>query len=77
MGVKIYIFGSEESVPEQSISHYSCTVSGKKNVSTVIPRLHGWIYKILRLPPLVVEHSILVMSARLGPMGSQFSIPVL
>ena len=28
----------------------------------------------LRLFPLVVEHSIVVMSARLNPMGSQFSI---
>ena len=43
----------------------------------VIPRLYGWVYKTLRLSPLVVEHSVVVMSARLNPMGSQFSIPAL
>ena len=30
-------------------------VSGKWNVSRVIPRLYGWVYKILRLPKLLVE----------------------
>ena len=30
----------------------------------------------IRLFPLVVEHSVVVMSARLNPMGGQFSIPV-
>ena len=38
---------------------------------------YGWVYKTLRLSPLVVEHSVLVMSTRLNLMGSQFSIPVL
>ena len=42
------------------------------NVSSVIARLHGWVYKTLRLSPLVVEHSVVVMSARLNPIGSQF-----
>ena len=35
------------------------------------------VYETLRLSPLVVEHSVAVMSARLNPMGSQFSIPLL
>ena len=34
-------------------------------------------FKTLRLSPLVAEYSVVVMSARLNPMGSQFSIPVL
>ena len=55
----------------------TCTVSRKWNVSRVIPRLYEWVYKILRLPPLVVENSAVVMSTRLNPKGSQFSIPVL
>ena len=55
----------------------TCTVPGKWNVSRVIPRLYGGVYKTLRLFPLVVEHSVVVMSARLNAMGSQFSIPVL
>ena len=42
------------------------------NVSSVIARLYGWVYKTLRLSPLVVEHSVVVMSARLNPIGSQF-----
>ena len=54
----------------------TCTVSGEGNVSKVIPRLYGWVYKTLRLFPLVVEHSDVVMSAKLNPMGSPFSIPV-
>ena len=32
----------------------TCTVSGKWNVSKVIPRLYGWVYKTLRLSPLAV-----------------------
>ena len=52
----------------------TCTVSGKYRA---ILRLYGWVYKILRLSPLVVEHSVVVMSARLNPMGNQFLIPVL
>ena len=55
----------------------TCTVSGKWNVSRVIPRFYGWVYKTLRLSPLVVEHSFVVMSARLNPMCSQIPIPVL
>ena len=41
----------------------TCTVSGKWNVSRVIPGLHGWVYKNLRLFPLVVEHSVVVLTA--------------
>ena len=37
----------------------------------------GWVYKTLRLSPLVVDHSVVVMSARLNPVSSRFSIPVL
>ena len=55
----------------------TCTISGKRNISRVIPRLYGWVYKTLRLSPLAVDHSVVVMSARLNPMGSQFLIPVL
>ena len=55
----------------------TCAVSGKWNVSRVIPRLYGWVYKTFRLSPLVVEHSFMVVSARLNPKGSQFFIPVL
>ena len=47
-----------------------------ESVSRVIPRLYGGVYKTLRLFPLVVEHSVVVMSARLNPVGSQFSISV-
>ena len=59
-------------------------VSGKWNVSKVIPRLYGRVYKTLRLSPLVNEHSVVVWlqvpnqdNPRLNPMVSQFSIPVL
>ena len=31
----------------------------------------------IKLSPLVVEHSVVVMSPRMNPMGSQFSIRVL
>ena len=40
-----------------------CTVSGKWNVPSVMPRLYGWVYKTLRLTPVVVEHSVVVMTA--------------
>ena len=60
------------------------TVSGKWNVSSVIPRLYGWVYKTWKLFPLPDEHSGAVMTAgsqsddpRLYPMGSHVSIPVL
>ena len=56
----------------------TCTVYGNRNVSRVIPRLYGLVYKTLRLSPLVVDHNgLVVMSARLNPMGSQSLIPVL
>ena len=32
-------------------------------VSRVIPRLYGWVYKTLRLSPLAVEQSAVVMTA--------------
>ena len=41
----------------------TCIVSGKRNISRVIPRLYGRVYKTLRLSPLVVEHSAVVMNA--------------
>ena len=47
------------------------------NGSRVIPRLYGWVYKTLRLSPLVVEHSAVVTSVRLNALGSQFSVPLL
>ena len=34
----------------------TCAVSGKWNVSRVIPRLYRWVYKTVRLSPLVIEH---------------------
>ena len=34
------------------------------------------LYKNLKILPLMVEHSVVVMSARLNPMGSQFLILV-
>ena len=46
----------------------TCAVSGKWYVLRVIPRLYGWVYKTLKLSSLVVEHSVVVMSARLNPM---------
>ena len=39
----------------------TCTVSGKWNVSRVIPRLYGWVYRTWRLFPLVDEHSVAVV----------------
>ena len=50
----------------------TCTVSGKSNVSRVILRLYGWVYKTLRLSPLVVDHRVVVMSARLNPRVANF-----
>ena len=40
----------------------TCAVSGKCNVSRAIPRLYVWVCKTLRLSPLVVEHSVVVMT---------------
>ena len=39
----------------------TCTVSRRGNVFRVIPRLYG---SVLKLFPLMVEHSVVVMSAR-------------
>ena len=50
----------------------TCIVSRKLNISRVIPRLFGWVYKTLGLFPLAVDDSVVVMGARLNPMGSQF-----
>ena len=41
-------------------------VSRKWNVSGIIPRLYGWVYKTWRLFPLADEHSVAVMT-----VGSQ------
>ena len=49
----------------------TCTVSGKGNGSRFIPRPYWWVCKTLRISPLVVELSVVVVSARLNPMGSQ------
>ena len=43
--------------------YISCTVLGKWNVSRVIPRLYGWVYKILRLFTFVFDHSVVVVTA--------------
>ena len=51
-----------------------CTVSGKWNLSRVIPRLYRWACKTLRLSPLVVKHSVDIMSARLNPMKFVYRI---
>ena len=50
-----------------------CIYKGIKELSSVI----FLVYKSSRLSRLVVEHSVVIMSVRLNPMGSQFSIPVL
>ena len=56
-------------------------VSGKRNVSRVIPRLYGWAYRTSRLFPLAHEQSGLQVpnqdDPRLYPVGRQFSIFVL
>ena len=54
----------------------TCAVWGTWNVYWVNPKLYWWVYKTLRLSPLVVEHSVVVMSARLNSMGNQFLILV-
>ena len=48
------------------IWEHSCTVSGKWNISRVILRLYGWVYKTWRLMPLADEQSVAVMT-----VGSQ------
>ena len=52
-------------------------VSGKWNVSRVIPRLYGWVYKTLRLSLLVVKHSVVVMTAGSQSRQSQIESYVL
>ena len=39
------------------------TVSGKRIVSRVIPRFYGWVYKTLRISPLIAVHIVVVMTA--------------
>ena len=41
----------------------TCAASGKWNVSGVIPRLYGWVYKTWRLFSLANEHSVAFMTA--------------
>ena len=36
----------------------TCAVSEKWNVSRVVPRLYGWVYKILRLVNITVEDRV-------------------
>ena len=50
----------------------TCTVSEKRNVSKVIPRLYGLVYKTLRLSPLVVEHSVVVVTP--NPQSRRYQI---
>ena len=37
----------------------------------VIPRLYEWVYKTLKLSPLVVKHSVVVMTAGFQSRRSQ------
>ena len=57
----------------------TCPVSGKWDVTRVVPILFGRVYKILRLLPLLVELQVpnLVDSQAAGSMHSQFLIPAL
>ena len=57
------LFGVDATLSDGVGFDSTCTVYGKWNVQDS--------------PPLVVEHSAGIMSARLNPMGSQFSISVL
>ena len=50
----------------------TCIVSGRLNVLRVIPRLYGWVYKILRLFPLVVDHSVVVITS--GSLSKRLQI---
>ena len=38
-------------------------ISGKQNVSRVVPRLYGWVYKIIRLGNKTAEGSVVVVAA--------------
>ena len=57
----------------------TCTVSGKWNVTRVVPKLYGRVYTILRLLPLLVELQVpnLGDSQAAGSVYSQFLIPAL
>ena len=59
----------------------TCTVSRMWNVSRVISEIYRWVNNTLRLSLLVVEHSVMVMTAgsqsRRSQIDSQFSISVL
>ena len=37
-----------------------CTVPGKSNLARVVPRIYRWVYDS---PPLVIENSVVVMTA--------------
>ena len=52
-------------------------LQGSETSPGLFQDFNGWVYKTLRLSPSVVEYNVVVMSARLNPMSSQFSIPVL
>ena len=49
----------------------TCTVSGKGNVSRVISTFYGWVHETLRLSPLAVEHSVVVMTGGSQSIQSQ------
>ena len=59
----------------------TCSVSGKWNVSSVFPRLYGWVYKIFRfpLPPLMLELRVTIMGTHaqwVPTQGNSSSIPM-
>ena len=45
----------------------TCKVSGKRNVSRVVPRLCGLVYKVLRLTNKIAEDGVVVMAAGYQP----------
>ena len=51
----------------------TCAISGKWNISRVVPRLYGWLYKILRLPFITTEDGVMVATARYQIGVSQFN----
>ena len=50
----------------------TCTNSEKRNVFMLIPRLYGWVYKTLRPSSLVIDYSVVVMTA--GSKSRRFQI---
>ena len=52
----------------------TCIVSRKWNVTRVVSRFYGWVYKILRLPLLLVQLQVPSSgdSQAAGPIRSQF-----